>query len=62
MRSDQGEVNAEHMEAMSARCVFIHVKAKLYTAAQKTDQDELGDDDWKAAMAERSKLLQSALI
>lgn len=59
LRRDQGEVEKEHIKAMNARCVFTHLKSRLYTAEQKGDQDELGDEDWNTAIAERDRLLNS---
>jgi len=59
LRKDQGEVGEEHIKAMNARCVFVHVKSRLYTAEQKVDQDDLGDEDWATAIAERAKRFKS---
>ena len=59
LRRDQGEVGEEHSVYIDARCVFVHVKSRLTTAEQKGDQDDLGDENWGTAMAERERHLKS---
>ena len=56
LRKSEGEITKDHLEAMFRRCVFVHVKGKMFTEEQATEKEDLNDEGDELATAEIQRL------